>query len=132
MRALAQGVGEELRRRLEHPLIEQIDDRGIGLARRLRGEGPRQERQRAQIDGDGGSAELRAIEGRDVVGLELSPALLTRSVSGPNARRRDQPADLIVLREIGEHHRGAAARPRSRRDLFQASPREWKACTITA
>ena len=105
-------------RRLEHALIEDVDDRGVDARRRLRGERFAEEQRRAQVDGEL-AIEARNVERADLVLLEARRVVdQQRQRTDLRIRRRQKPGDRGVIGKIRPHHRGA---PACARDLHRAA-----------
>ena len=89
---LAQRVGDEMRREVPHPLVEDVDDRAVAVRRKPAREFLHQHEGRAQIGLDDGGPSSRASPS-SASSRSNTEALLTRQPSGPSARdRRAAPA----------------------------------------
>ena len=108
--ALGERVGEEARRRPKYPLVDNVDDRRIVAAARLRREGLRQKQRRPQIDVELAFDPL-ALKGAECVGFELARVIdEQRQRTQCGGCRTDQRRRRRVVGEIGDHHSGTAAR----------------------
>ena len=107
---LLKRVGEKARIWLKHALIEDIDDRCIDPAGACAAKA---------CERNSGAARLtatarwkRACDRVSISSGSNSPALLTRSVSWPNAAGRgNKAAHCLLLGEIGKNNAGASAAP---------------------